>query len=232
MNKEIYELSYSMKKEMEKKVSFFVILFISVFVVINLIITFLIFPVFQRSISMQPDIQKDSCVLFSPLDTKIKRGDVVLLASENSEKTSFVKKVISLVVRFFTAQQISTENLHGKMGKNQTVRRIVGIPGDTLYMRDYVLYIKPKGEQFFLTEFELVKKSYNVDIDVAPASWDYTLGVAGSFDEITLGSSEYFVLGDKRSSCVDSRLWGAIQKSDIKAVAIMVFFPFNKIRFF
>ncbi len=232
MNKEIYELSYSMKREMEKKVSFFVMLFISVFIIINLVINFLIFPVLQRSVSMQPDIQKDSYILFSPLDTKINRGDVVLLDCKDSEKVSFGKKIVSIIVRFFTAQQISTENLNGKMGKNQTIRRVAGVPGDTIYMRDYVLYVKPKGEQFFLTEFELVKKPYNIDIDTAPASWDYTLGVAGSFDEIELGPSEYFVLGDKRTSCVDSRLWGAVQKSDIKAVAIVLLFPFSNVRLF
>ena len=64
----------------------------------------------------------------------------------------------------------------------------------------------------------------------APALWDNNIGVKGSFDEITLGADQYFVLGDNRKSCEDSRLWGTFSKKDIKAKALFCYFPFNKFK--
>ena len=49
---------------------------------------------------------------------------------------------------------------------------------------------------------------------------------------IVLHEEEYFVLGDNRNSCIDSRLWGVVPKSDIKATALFCYFPFSKLRLF
>lgn len=229
MNKDLYELSYSLKKDFEKKVLSVVSIVIFVFIVLNLVLSFLIFPLKVNSMSMTPDIAKDSVVLFTPIKKNIKRGDVVLIKERTSEKRSRLLKVVDSFVVFFTAQQLSLENFNHLMGDQKQVRRIVGIPGDTIYMRDYVMYIKPAGEKYFLTEFELIQKSYNVSINAAPAMWDSSLGVAGSFDEFVLGDSEYFVLGDYRNSAVDSRLWGPVKSNLIKARALLCYFPFNRI---
>ena len=118
------------------------------------------------------------------------------------------------------------------MGDQFLIRRVIGMPGDTIYMRDHVLYIKPQGDKHFLTEFELIKKSYNINVLASPAGWDNLIGVTGSFEEIVLGENEYFVLGDNRNSCIDSRLWGVVPKSDIKATALFCYFPFSKLRLF
>lgn len=232
MNKDLYELSYSLKKDYEKKVLSVVSVFITVFIVINLILSFLIFPLKIKSVSMSSEIEKDSVLLFSPVFKKIKRGDVVLLKELSEEKGSFFKRSINLFVTFFTARQISLDNLNNLMGNNSLVRRVVGLPGDTIYMRDYVVYIKPRGEDFFLTEFELIENPYNVNITAAPSMWDSGLGVSGSFDEMVLGNSEYFVLGDYRNSTVDSRMWGPVKNNVIKAKALLCYFPFSKVSLF
>ena len=119
---------------------------------------------------------------------------------------------------------------NGLPSSKSHVRRIVGMPGDTIYMRDYVLYIKPAGERHFLTEFEIVEEPYNVTFYVPPADWDTEIGVKGSFDEITLGYNEYFVLADNRKSSDDSRLWGAVKKDEITAKVLMCYFPFRNFK--
>lgn len=232
MNKELYELSYTLKKELQQKIlSIFFTLF-SIFLVINLILSFLIFPVRQVSVSMESDISKNSCILFSPLVKKCERGDVVLVKPRNKEKKTMLMKISNTLLMFVTARQFSMNNIENLSGNEYQIRRIVALPGDTIYMRDYIMYIKPSGENFFLTEFELVDKSYNINILTNPANWDNTLGVVGSFDEITLGSNEYFVLGDSRNCSFDSRMWGTLSKDDIKASAIFQYIPINKIRLF
>lgn len=232
MNKELYELSYSLKKDFQKKVLIVILFICGIYAFINLMLAYVIFPLRQNSVSMAPDIVKSSCILFTPLDKSIGRGDVVLIMERDSDSNSKLKKFLNMAVLFFTAQQFDLNNYMNNMGKNGQIRRVIGIPGDEIYMRDYVMYIKPAGENFFLTEFELVKKPYNVNINAAPGLWDSSIGVVGSFDAIKLGKNEYFVLGDSRNSCLDSRLWGPVKIDDIKASALVQYFPLNKLRFF
>lgn len=233
MNKELYELSYSLKKELHHKISIIVFFVLGIFISINLILSYIVFPVRAVSVSMQPDIGRSSCVLFTPLPRALERGSVVLLKTRNPDfSKSKHLAAFDKIVSFFTARQFSVMNLQSRMGNENLIRRVIGVPGDEIYMRDYVVYIKPRGEKFFLTEFELVEKPYNTEINAAPALWDMTVGVAGTFDTISLGENEYFVLGDSRNSSVDSRLWGAVGAKDIRAVALLQYFPLNKIRFF
>lgn len=228
MNKELFALSYSLRKDFEKKVSFILFFIFCIFLVINVLVSFVIFPVRNRSVSMGPDLGRDTCVMFSPLKRNVERGEVVLLDELEKGNFGVLLKVSDCVVRFFTAQQISLVSERDHMGCNRMVRRVIGLPGDTIYMRDYVMYIKPEGQEYFLTEFELVEEVYNVLINAAPSLWDNSIGVLGSFDEMTLGENQYFVLGDHRNSVIDSRLWGAVDRKNIKALALVTYFPFNK----
>lgn len=231
MKKELYELNYSMKKDFNKKI-LNIILFIScVILILNLILNFLIFPVKQTSISMEPDFSKNSCIFFSPLKKSVNRGSVVLLNQKDDEKNSFFKKSVNSVLEFLTFKQYSYIHDKNLMGKNEQIRRVIAVPGDTIYMRDYVVYIRPKNEKHFLTEFELIENPYNININAAPGSWDSSIGVYGSFDEITLSDDEYFVLGDNRNSCMDSRMWGFVSKDDFDSGAVLRFFPLNKFKF-
>lgn len=232
MNKELYELSYSLKKQMRHRVLVIVLTVAVICIAIHLILSFVVFPVRQVSVSMESDIGKNSCIFFSPLKKKLGRGSVVLVKPRDKESQPFLQNISASFISFVTAGQVSIWNLNHRVGKEYQIRRIIGVPGDTIYMRDYVLYIKPRGENYFLTEFELVEKSYNVSISTNPAGWDNAVGVIGSFDEMTLGKNEYFVLGDSRVSCIDSRLWGTLGKDEIRAGALLQYFPLGKLKLF
>ena len=224
--------SYQIKKERRRRTGFVILFFICLYIFINLVITFLIYPVRQNSVSMIPDVPEKSVVMVSPVAGNYERGDVVLLDSRYSRKKNFFISQVDRLVRFFTAQQISLFEHNEVPSSKSHIRRVVGMPGDTIYMRDYVLYIKPAGERHFLTEFEIVEEPYNVTFYVPPADWDTEIGVKGSFDEITLGYNEYFVLADNRKSSDDSRLWGTIKKDAINAKVLLCYFPFNNFRLY
>ena len=232
MNRNIEMFSYQLKKERQKRVISLVVFFIVLYIFINLVITYLAYPVCQNSCSMIPDVPEKSVTMVSPVMTTYERGDVVLLKPRNIIKANFIKRQADRLVRFFTAQQISVFEKSELPASRAHLRRIVGMPGDTIYMRDYVLYIKPAGEKHFLTEFEIVKEPYNVTFFVPPADWDTEIGVKGSFEEVTLGYDEYFVLADNRKSADDSRLWGSVKKEDISAKVFMCYFPFTSFRLF
>ncbi len=226
------QYNYQLKKTRQKKTLFIIVFCILLFIFVNLILTYLIFPVRQNSSSMSPDIPENSLIMLSPLAKSYERGDVVLIKSRKPEETKAFKKFCNKFLSFFTGQQYTPFENEKLAGTKEQLRRIVGMPGDTIYMRDYVMYIKPKSENLFLTEFEITPKAYNVTFFAAPAGWDSSIGVKGSFDQIVLADDEYFVLGDNRKSTDDSRLWGAITKDKIAGKALICYFPFQKIKLF
>lgn len=233
MKNKLEQYSYSIKKERQRKILNVIVFIITFFVLVNIVISFLLFPVKQISNSMTPDIPENSLIMATPIFNNIERGDVVLMeAGEKNNELSFLKKCVSVIVRFFTAQQISPYEKSELPGSKQKIRRVVAIPGDTIYMRDYVLYIKSADSKHFLTEFETSDKSYNVTFYVAPGGWDSSLGVKGSFEEIHLGPNQYFVIGDNRKSCDDSRLWGPVKMEDFKAKCVFCYFPYKNIKLF
>ena len=232
MNRQLYEYSYELRKQRKRKFLFFIIYFFIIYFLINIIFAFLIFPVKQVSTSMVPDFPENSISFVTPLNVTMNRGDVVLLKNKVTDPKNVFEKIWHNISLFFTAHQYDSYAKKEYPDTNNQIRRVVGLPGDEIYMNDYVLYIKPQGEKHFLTEFELSKKAYNLTFVTPPSDWNGSVGVKGSFDPITLGADEYFVLGDNRIAVSDSRLWGSISKKDIKGKILVKYFPFNSIKFY
>jgi len=90
------------------------------------------------------------------------------------------------------------------------IKRIIGLPGETVQIADGVIYINGK----------VLEDPYgNEEIRNA--------GLASA--EITLGDQEYFVLGDNRNNSTDSRepSVGNISRDQILGKAILRIWPFE-----
>lgn len=235
MNRNQMQTPYQMKKAKQRR-AFFVFLYaVFLFAFVNIILSYFVFPVRQVSVSMIPDVLQESVVMVSPAAKNYERGNIVLLgrrAHPSEKKSSGIARLSEVFVSFFTGRQVFLSEDSSFPGTKQKLRRVVGMPGDTIYMRDYVVYVRPAGERHFLTEFEITPKPYNVTFFTAPSGWDSSIGVKGSFDEITLGPDEYFVLGDNRKSTDDSRLWGAVTKADIDGKALFCYLPFKNFKLY
>ena len=90
--------------------------------------------------------------------------------------------------------------------KEIIIKRIIGMPGETLKIVDGNIYING-----------------NVIED------NHAYGKTGDYDTIVLKDDEYFLLGDNRVVSKDSRFFGAVKKKDIKGKIILRLYPFNKI---
>lgn len=100
------------------------------------------------------------------------------------------------------------------------VKRIIGMPGDTIECHDETIYIN--GEA--LDESSYLDSEY-VQSLIAQ------LGYFNSdFDAVTLGEDEYFVMGDNRPYSKDSRdpSVGTFTKSQIFGENVFVLFPFSQ----
>lgn len=92
------------------------------------------------------------------------------------------------------------------------IKRIIGLPGDTVQVKDGYTYIN--GE---LLESDI----YGAEVMIE----------AGTASEpITLGEEEYFVLGDNRNHSLDSRdpSVGILKREDLIGIAWVRIYPFDK----
>ncbi|HAK68400.1 MAG TPA: signal peptidase I [Treponema sp.] len=231
MKQNVYDYSFEMRRTRKRNITFGLVLALSVILFLTLLLNLVLFPVLVRSSSMDPDIPKNGAVFITPLVRTPGRGDVVYLSSLDGEKIPAPKAFVNRIVEFFTLQQYYPFGHTNRISGKPMLRRVVGLPGDQIYMKDYVIYVKPRGQSQFLTEFELSDKDYDLKIYSVPAEWDGLVS-SGNMDTITLGKDEYFVLADNRIEASDSRLWGPVQHSVIKGKALLQYFPFNKIRLF
>jgi len=103
-------------------------------------------------------------------------------------------------------------------GRNEIfIKRIIGLPGETMEIRDGELYIN--GE-WVDQPFDLMRDIYDFPSD------------AYSNKNTVVPPDHYFVMGDNRNNSNDSRniVIGALPRSMMKGHVRFVIFPFDKIR--
>lgn len=88
------------------------------------------------------------------------------------------------------------------------IKRVIGMPGETLEVRDGVLYINDR---------KLDDK--------------YGYGKTSDVGKIKIPDDSYFVMGDNRVVSADSRAFGTFTKKEIKGTTKLTLFPFKRFGF-
>lgn len=190
----------------------FVKVFVVSAIVILLFVNFVAHPVRVDGKSMYPTL-KDGEFGFTNVGgvqlNGVERGDIVVVTMEEDGQ------------------------------KTHWVKRVIGLPGETvscvndvIYINgkalDETQYIDPDYRQSFVDEYHYFnkvansntednKRNYNPDVD------DNVV----DFKEVTLGDDEYFVMGDNRPYSKDSRYVGPVKKSQLFAKNMLVLLPFS-----
>ena len=113
--------------------------------------------------------------------------------------------------------------------KTHWVKRVIGLPGDTVscvndvvYINGKVLdetkYIDPDYRQSLVDKFGYFNKVPNAD----------NTNVL-DFEEVKLGDDEYYIMGDNLPYSKDSRYVGPVKKSQIFAKKMLVLLPISDI---
>jgi signal peptidase I len=114
------------------------------------------------------------------------------------------------------------------------VKRVVGLPGDTLEMREKVLYVNGAAQ--------LEPYTRHIDSFTEPADprmlWQRDFLVGGkrqlrrydptrdSWGPIVVPPHKYFALGDNRDNSEDSRYWGFVDEESIRGRPMFVYYSF------
>lgn len=108
-------------------------------------------------------------------------------------------------------------------GKN-ILKRVVGLPGDTIRYENDKLYINDKlYEEPYLDQYK------SELTDGKPLTTDFSLETIERSPAKTVPEGTYFVLGDNRRIADDSRYFGFVDQDTVVGVVYFQFYPLNQI---
>jgi signal peptidase I len=96
------------------------------------------------------------------------------------------------------------------------IKRVIGLPNDQVTIRNKRVYVN--GEQ--VATPEAVFKDGTM-----------TAGARDNMAKITVPVGKYFVMGDNRDRSYDSRFWGLVDKSEIKGLAFIKYWSWDRDKF-
>jgi signal peptidase I len=156
--------------------------------------------------SMVPTLQVDDRLMVDKLVYRIRdprRGEIIVFIAEHGEKQSFGQRVKSIFLEGFGVQ---------RPGDVDFVKRVIGLPGETVELVGGTVYITPPGGERFALDEPYVH--FTDESDHGP---------------IVVPEDSYFVLGDNRPASADSRVRGPIARADIVGRARLRIWPLGRL---
>jgi signal peptidase I len=102
------------------------------------------------------------------------------------------------------------------------IKRVIGLPGDTIEMRNKRVYINDKPlDETYAHVIEPPEEGGSSVPDIGGAD------LLRSFPPMVVPEGNYFMMGDNRDNSQDSRYWGFMPREYVKGKALFVYFSFG-----
>lgn len=121
------------------------------------------------------------------------------------------------------------------------VKRLMGVGGDTLYMRDGKLYVNGARERRPASAVDPMRQTPRAPDYPDPAfAWQRTVAIQGSrfgppprepthdnWGPIVVPAGHLFMMGDNRYDSKDSRYWGFVPRENVRGRPMFVYYSYN-----
>jgi signal peptidase I len=141
----------------------------------------------------------------------------------------------------FESPYQADEAARGAEATPTLVKRMVGMPGDTLYMRQGLLYVNgiPQRQGFGAVRQPTNDSSQPGDSDPL-FDWQHQIELKASrfgaaparpthdnWGPLVIPARHYFMMGDNRYESKDSRYWGIVPRDNIRGRPIFVYYSYH-----
>tara|TARA_B100000900_G_scaffold398450_1_gene399804 strand:+ start:1299 stop:1874 length:576 start_codon:yes stop_codon:yes gene_type:complete len=86
------------------------------------------------------------------------------------------------------------------------IKRVIGVPGDKVEIKEGILYLNNKAQNKYITD-------KNINYSMSP---------------IKIPANSLWVMGDNRNNSMDSHIWGPLPSEKIIGRAILRYWPLNQ----
>lgn len=142
---------------------------------------------------------------------------------------NFVKPAAGDVFVFKTTGISKIESgLDPEMGSQHYIKRLAGLPGQTLRIDPPRLFINGKvPDSFVFQRVMSMKDGYN-GYSNAPEGGGAFTNLGSPSETYTVPAKSYFALGDNSYHSRDSRDWGIVPEHNVAGRGLFVYWPFTK----
>lgn len=195
------------KKSIGKEILEWVMLIITAFLIASLIQSEL-FALTEVNMTSMMDtlVQGDKLIMnkLAYISSEPQRGDIIIFLRDEP-----VNGVIGRLRIYISDVALK---LKGDFRRNRLIKRVIGVPGDKVEIRDNVLYVN------------------DVPMEEEYARIDPELGIVanGNMEPVVVQEGELFVMGDNRGQSMDSRSFGVIDMDWVEGKAIFRILPLSK----
>jgi signal peptidase I len=163
------------------------------------------------------------------IGNQYKRGEIIARGAIDTGDQVFVDKISYNFAKphrgdvfVFRTNHILGIREDPEAGAPFYIKRLAGLPGDTLRIAPPFLYINgKKAEAFGFRRVMEAKSSYR-----GYASGGNYLPQPGQ--SFTVPEHGYFALGDNNHNSYDSRYWGPVPEENLVGRGLFVYWPFNR----
>ncbi|EKS4343771.1 MULTISPECIES: signal peptidase I [Clostridium] len=134
-----------------------------------------------------------------------KKGDIIIF-HENKEKGTIAEDTLEMVDNIISIFNNNNDSIEKD---DRLIKRVIGIPGDEIDIKDGHLYLNGKKLEESYVKGETIEREFKLPIKVP--------------------ENKLFVLGDNRMISKDSRMFGLIDYKQVEGKAIYRVYPFNHV---